>query len=239
MSTCLLTVLLVLPVDFSHAVLAATCDERDEATLEQRVVVLGDSITKGVRTGVSAEEIFSSRIQQALIEEGRRVVVNNQGIGGERTDQALHRLAKDVLSQKPHVVLVMYGTNDSYVDIGRKESRLTSRQFADNLTRITRQLQEQNVRVVLMTEPRWGDKAAMNGAGEHPNERLEEFLQQTRNVAKDLKCPLVDHYAVWSKAREGGQDLSEWTTDECHPNGEGHKQLADTILPMLRMELDR
>lgn len=239
MSMWLMTVLLVLPVSFSHAVLAATCDEREKPPAEQRIVVLGDSITKGVRTGVSPEEIFSARIEQTLLKEGHSVVVNNQGIGGERTDQALQRLAKDVLSQKPHIVLVMYGTNDSYVDIGRKESRLTSRQFADHLTEITRRLQEQNVRVLLMTEPRWGDKAAMNGAGEHPNERLEEFLQQTRIVAKERMCPLVDHYAVWSKAGESGQDLSAWTTDECHPNGEGHKQLADAILPMLRMELDR
>lgn len=89
-----------------------------------------------------------------------------------------------------------------------------------------------------MTEPRCGDKAAMNGAGEHSNERLEEFVQQTRNVARNLKCPLVDHYAVWSKAREAGQDLSVWTTDECHPNPEGHKQLANAILPVLRTELN-
>jgi lysophospholipase L1-like esterase len=239
MRRCLIAATVLLADLLGTVCVAASSDEIAQAPAERRIVVLGDSITKGVRTGVSSEEIFSARIEQTLLKEGLRVVVNNQGIGGERTDQALQRLAKDVLSQKPHVVLVMYGTNDSYVDIGRKESRLTSRQFADHLTEITRQLQEQDISVILMTEPRWGDKATRNGAGEHPNERLEEFLQQTRKVAEARKCPLVDHYTVWSQAREAGQDLSAWTTDECHPNAEGHERLAEAILPVLRIALKR
>lgn len=203
------------------------------------VVVLGDSITKGVRTGVAAEEIFSARLQKALNDEGVDVVVNNQGIGGERTDQALKRLNADVLSQKPAIVVMMYGTNDSYIDIGRSEPRITADAFEANLREIVRQLESQGTRVVLMTAPRWGDKATPNGAGENPNSQLEKYLERTRMVAESGKLPLIDHYKMWSDARTNGQNISTWMTDECHPNPEGHRQLADAILPILRKELSR
>lgn len=51
--------------------------------------------------------------------------------------------------------------------------------------------------------------------------------------------PLVDHYAVWSKVREAGQDLSESTTDECRPSGGAPNQLAGAIRPIRRNELVR
>src|SRR5437764_889189 len=81
-----------------------------------RIITLGDSITKGVRPGVTAEQTFASLMQRQLRAQGIAVEVENVGIGGERTDMALQRLEKDVIAKKPDVVTIMYGTNDSYVD---------------------------------------------------------------------------------------------------------------------------
>ena len=66
--------------------------------------------------------------------------VHNVGIGGERTDLALQRLERDVLSQRPHFVTVMYGTNDSWVDGGKSASRLSEQQYEANLREIVRRL---------------------------------------------------------------------------------------------------
>src|SRR5207249_4230947 len=85
-----------------------------------KIVTLGDSITRGVRAGVKAEETFSALLQKELRDRDVKADVVNVGIGGERTDQALKRLAKDVIALKPAIVIVMYGTNDSYVDKGQK-----------------------------------------------------------------------------------------------------------------------
>ena len=52
------------------------------------IVTLGDSITNGERTGVTAEQTFASLIESSLLVAGRPVRVTNVGIGGERTDQA-------------------------------------------------------------------------------------------------------------------------------------------------------
>lgn len=205
---------------------------------QTKIIVLGDSITKGVRSGVTAEETFGALLQRDLRAAGRSVEVVNQGIGGERTDQALQRLQADILARQPQVVVVMYGTNDSYVDQGRSDSRISAQQFEENLQVIVERLQKQQIKVVLMTEPRWGRTAQANGAGEHPNLRLEQYMQRTRKVASSAGIPLVDHFQYWTEAERQGTDIGGWTTDQCHPNPAGHRQLAERLLPVLQPLLD-
>ena len=158
----------------------------------------------------------------------------NVGIGGERTDQSLKRLERDVLTKQPHVTVIMYGTNDSYVDQGKSQSRISAEEYEQNLRALVQQLRKENVRVILMTEPRWGEAAGNNGAGEHPNLRLEEYMERCRLVSKDLQVPLVDNYAIWTKRQQAGQTLGDWTTDQCHPNPTGHRVIAESLLPVLK-----
>ncbi|MDA1165227.1 MAG: GDSL-type esterase/lipase family protein [Planctomycetota bacterium] len=202
---------------------------------EQRhltIVALGDSITKGVRSGVTVEQTYASVVEEKLTADGRSVRVINVGIGGERTDQALTRLDQ-LLSHKPDIVTVMYGTNDSYVDRGKTASRITVDQYRANLKKIVVELLRRGIQPVLMTEPRWSDKAASNGIGENPNVKLEPFVAACRETAKEWRLPLVDHFADWTTARESGTDLHGWTTDGCHPNPDGHAKIAETLLPVL------
>ncbi|MST01303.1 MAG: hypothetical protein EXS29_08350, partial [Pedosphaera sp.] len=199
-----------------------------------RIVTLGDSITKGVRTGVSAEETFAALLESGLRKDDIESEVINVGIGGERTDQALLRLAKDVVARNPSLVTIMYGTNDSYVDAGKSDSRLTVGEYRANLEKLVDELRAAGVAPVLMTEPRWGRSATLNGAGEHPNLRLEKFVQACRAVAVEKKVPLVDHFQIWTEVEARGTNLGTWTTDQCHPNPKGHRSLADAMLPVVR-----
>src|SRR5207244_4225030 len=132
-----------------------------------RIVTLGDSITKGVRPGVKTEETFAALLQVRLRKEGIDCEVTNMGVGSERTDLALARLAKDVVPLKPRFVTIMYGTNDSYVDKGQKEPRLTEEEYRTNLKQLVADLRETDIQPVLMTEPRWGNGAGSDGVGEH------------------------------------------------------------------------
>lgn len=202
-----------------------------------RIITLGDSITKGARPGVSPTQSFSARLQAALRERGRAANVHNVGIGSERTDLALQRLATDVISQRPDLVTVMYGTNDSWVDIGKSESRLSERQFEENLRRMVQRLRAEKIRVVVMTEPRFEAKNPRNGLGEEPNLRLGRYMEISRRVAKETGAPLVDHFMAWTEAQRSGVARPEWTTDGCHPNAAGHADLAQritaAIAPML------
>ena len=92
-----------------------------------RIIALGDSITRRVRTGVKPSETFAALLQELLKQKTIDAEVINVGIGGERTDQALKRRAKDVLALKPDAVAVMYGTTVSYIDKGTKTPRPRAR----------------------------------------------------------------------------------------------------------------
>lgn len=197
------------------------------------IVTLGDSITRGERTGVKREETFAALLEADIKARGVEVKVINVGIGGERTDGALARLEKDVLAVKPKLVTIMYGTNDSYVDKGQDKPRLTREEYRANLAKLVQNIRAAGAIPVIMTEPRWGKTAGANGAGEHPNIRLESYMEACREVARELKAPLVDHYAAWSGAEKAGRVIGDWTTDQCHPNPAGCRVLADAILPVV------
>ncbi|MBC7855587.1 MAG: lysophospholipase, partial [Pirellulaceae bacterium] len=126
------------------------------------IITLGDSITKGVRTGVKPEDTFATLLEADLKSRGIEARVTNVGIGGERTDGAIARLEKDVLAKKPQLVTVMYGTNDSYVDKEKDQPRLTVEQYRANLAELLKRIKDAGAISVVMTEPRWG-KSARNG----------------------------------------------------------------------------
>ena len=200
------------------------------------IITLGDSITKGVRTGVKPEETFAALLQEELKSRGIDARVTNVGVGGERTDGALARLEKDVLAKKPRLVTVMYGTNDSYVDKGKDQPRLTVEQYRANLAELVKRIKGAGAIPVVMTEPRWG-KSARNGAGANPNELLQEYVAACREVAKEAGVPLVDNFGTWTRCEAAGHDISKWMTDECHPNPLGHRALTDAILPVVLAQL--
>jgi lysophospholipase L1-like esterase len=203
----------------------ASQDKRTEAL---KIVTLGDSITKGVRAGVAADQTFASLVEKLLQEGNFPAQIRNVGIGGERTDQAMRRLDA-IIDSHPDIVTVMYGTNDSYVDPGRTESRISRDEYRSNLESIVTRLLSNGIVPVLMTEPRWSDDARPNGLGENPNVRLEPYVQICREVAKEWRVPLVDNYAEWSEARKAGVNLRTWTTDGCHPNPQGHEKIAEAL----------
>jgi acyl-CoA thioesterase-1 len=213
--------------------LAAGARTPRSAGADGTVVTLGDSITKGVRPGVRADETFAALLAARLKEQGVAAEVVNVGVGGERTDQALARLDRAVLSRRPGVVTVMYGTNDSYVDRGASASRIDVAAYRKNLESLVARLRAGGAEPVLMTPPRWADGASPDGLGENPNVRLEPYVRACRDVARAGRVPLVDHFADWSAAARQGTDLRAWTTDGCHPNPEGHRRMAERILPVV------
>ncbi len=207
------------------------------------VITLGDSITKGVRGGVKADETFSALLEQKAHQNGLRVKVQNVGIGGERTDQGIKRLDRDVISKQPQFVTIMYGTNDSWVDKDKTESRLPMEAYEANLRQIIERLQRGGIQPILMTEPMFGEANPKNGAGEEANVRITPYMARCRVVAHELNVPLVDHFAHWGAAQKRKQKLQDWTTDGCHPNPVGHTELAhrlfQTMLPLLQTEADK
>jgi lysophospholipase L1-like esterase len=206
-----------------------TLTAQEGNTLRPTVVVLGDSITKGVRPGVTDKQTFAG-----ILGGEHNQIVANVGIGGERTDQAITRLDRDVISRRPEFALIMYGTNDSFIDQEKTASRITVDTYRSNLTAIVEGLLLAGIEPVLMTPPRWAADAPTNGNSENPNRSLERFVKVCRQVATENRIPLIDHFAHWTATEAGGKNLSQWTTDGCHPNPAGHAAIAKVILSKMR-----
>jgi lysophospholipase L1-like esterase len=207
-----------------------------------RIILLGDSITKGVRPGVTPQQTFSALVEQRLRQQGIHVEVTNAGVGGETTVGAGHRL-NEVLAKQPHLVALMYGTNDCHVDKGQAESRVALQDFEANLSTLLQRLHKAGIQTVLMTEPAYAEDGPPNGLGEDSNIRLGQYMKVCRALARAHGVPLVDHFAHWSAQREKGIKLQPWTTDGYHPSPRGHEEIAhrlvQVILPLTQRLADR
>ena len=182
-----------------------------------RVVCFGDSIT-GVYYHTGGERAWCDMLGFALQKSipAANLEMINAGISGHTTVNALARIEKDVLDKKPHLVVVMFGMNDV--------TRVPLEDFRTNIRTIARRCLDIGSAVILCTPNSVYENSA------RPNQRLAEFSAAVREVAAELKLPLVDFFEDWQQLRE--QDPEEWMllmSDEIHPNMNGHKRFAQLI----------
>jgi len=79
-----------------------------------KIVAIGSSSTEG-HGASSPSESYPSRLAVELAELWPRaqLTVVNRGVGGERTVQMMARFERDVLAEKPDLVIWQVGTNES------------------------------------------------------------------------------------------------------------------------------
>jgi acyl-CoA thioesterase-1 len=200
-------------------------------------VALGDSITRGTRWGVRAGETFVQLLLKKLRESAVDLELVNAGIGGETADRALDRLGRSILGNMPDIVLIMYGTNDSFFDPGAGTPRLEIGNYFDCLVRIIELCREADATPILMTSPPMSESCFAATFEPYSsrgiNAILDGYVEECRRVAAELSVPLVDNYRIWSEQAGDGQDINEWLIDGLHPNPEGHRRIAEAILPIL------
>jgi len=204
------------------------------------IVMLGDSITMGVRQGVSAEHTFSSILEDLLNEVGLKVKVMNQGISGEKTDAALSRVKQDVLSLEPDYVVIMYGTNDAFIDQGVTEPRLPLESYQRNLAELIRRCRKSGAFPLLMTSIPMGERSRAGTfepyISQGVNFNLAAYAEACREVARAENVLLCDLYAEWSDHAHRGTSIDRWLTDGVHPNPEGHGLIAKSLFFVLAEE---
>ncbi|MFA9453554.1 MAG: GDSL-type esterase/lipase family protein [Candidatus Aminicenantaceae bacterium] len=204
-------------------------------------MTLGDSITKGVRQDVSAEHIFSSILEDLLLEVGLNVEVINQGVSGEKTDVALSRIEQDVLSFEPDYVVIMYGTNDAFIDEGETEPRLPLEAYQHNLVELVKRCRESGAVPLFMTSIPMGERSRAGSfdpyVSQGVNFLLEAYAEACRDVARAEDVPLCDLYAEWSAYAGSGMSIDRWMTDGMHPNPEGNGLIAKSLFSFLTEEI--
>ena len=213
------------------------------------IVAFGTSTTAR-RSGVNS--VYADILRRELPERGVPARVVNQGVPGNRTDQALERLDTDVRSYKPEIVILLFGINDSAVDVWRNatQPRVPLATYRQNLTRLVRTLKADGAAPILVTPQgmAWTDKLkSLYGGPPHHraspydvadplglNATLIKYVQAIRDVAAQEQVELVDLYKLFMAYRAvDGQELDDLLLDGMHPNDKGHRMIADALLPVI------
>lgn len=184
-----------------------------------KILFVGDSLTEGY--GVAKDEAYPSLVALELnrkfskMKTSKRVEALNGGVAGATSASAVPRL-RWFLRAKPQVLFLALGANDGLRGLSPVD-------LEKNLDAALTLALKEGMRVVLAgmkLPPNYGKK---NG---------EKFEAVYPRLAAKYHIPLVPFIL----AGVGGEkDLN--TEDGIHPNAQGHKKVAELVLPYLEKVL--
>jgi lysophospholipase L1-like esterase len=182
-----------------------------------RIVGFGDSIT-GVYYHTGGKRAWCDMLGIALgrLYPKAKTVLFNAGISGNTSAAGLKRIDRDVLARHPHLVVVMFGMNDA--------AGVPKEMFEANLKEIVSRVRQSSSAVVLCTPN------SVYPNPRRPTERLAEYAQTVRQVARDLSVSLADCYQAYEELH--ARDPLAWKllmSETIHPSMNGHKLFAEVI----------
>jgi len=177
---------------------------------EQRILVLGDSISAGY--GLPANTGWVNLLDQYLTKEKYTFSMLNASISGETSAGGKSRITKLILDFKPNVVIVELGANDALRGFPLKASK-------ENLLDIINICKSNKAQVLLL-----GMKIPSNYGAEYTNQFSKMFV----DVSKSTQSTLVPFFL------EGiATNRQLFQEDGIHPNSEAQPILLQTMLPSL------
>ncbi len=158
------------------------------------IIAFGDSLVRGV--GSSPQNDFVSVLSRKL---GKQI--ENRGVPGETTSDALKRL-NDIVQRDPGTVIILLGGNDTLQKVPRTET-------FKNLRTIVERLQSSGSMVVLL--------GVRGGIFTDPFEGDFKILARERHL---IYVPDV---------LDGLFGNSQFMSDAVHPNDLGYARIADRV----------
>jgi lysophospholipase L1-like esterase len=186
------------------------------------IVCLGDSTTAGTpgfRSPIEAppdgEGDVESQFAYWLGRWHPDWCVLNRGVNGERTDQIAARFERDVLSHRPHVLVVIAGVNDVYQ--GRPVEHATS-----HLRAVYDRAAAAGIPVVA------GSIVPFNTATPDQNARMRAInAWMAAEAERDAHLTFVDTRAAVADA--GDPDRLATSPDDLHPDVDGYRRMAEAL----------
>lgn len=182
-----------------------------------RILAFGDSLTAGKDLENPDRNGYPGVLERLLKEKGYSVAVTNGGHSGDTTFDGLARLDFS-LAEKPHVVIVGLGSNDTFQ--GKRLSDMEK-----NLDEIVRRCQDAGAVVVLC------------GMKTFPNLGLfysADYAKMFKRVA-DRRGALLAPFLLEGVAGNPALNLP----DGIHPNEQGYERVAQTLLPHVEKALKK
>lgn len=149
----------------------------------------------------------------------------NRGIGGDRVYDLQRRLQADVLAEKPTLVSILVGINDTWQRYGENlQSPLENFEAAyrDILTQIRDEL---GARLVIC-EPFCLPVAPVT---EQWREDIDPKIASIRRLADEFDAAYIACDEIFAKAATR-QSMEYWLFDGVHPSSAGHMLIAEAWL---------
>ncbi len=175
------------------------------------ILFYGDSITAGY--GLSVEDAFPARVAEALTAKGMEVKVVNAGLSGETSAGGLSRIDW-ILRQPIDVFVLELGGNDGLRGLPLDQTKA-------NLQMIIEKVKVKNPKV----------KIVLAGMMVPPN-LGKEYTAEFRNIYPELAKKNNATLIPFLLEGVGGDDKLN-LPDGIHPNVEGHKIVARTVIKVL------
>jgi len=190
-----------------------------------RVVCVGDSITQG--SGAARGKSYPSQLKELL---GKDWDVSNCGVSGrtllKKGDHPYwqEKAYKSALSVKPHVVIIMLGTNDT-----KPQNWKFEQEFYADYAELVKSFQDLPCKpIVFVCRP-----CPVPGKGNFGinDANLQVVIQHVDKLAKEKNLPVIDMHAAL-------KDHPEFLPDRVHPNTEGAalmaKAAAEALQPLAK-----
>lgn len=213
------------------------------STLTPKVVFFGDDLTLGTQEGLDSAATFPQLVARSFLELDADISVANTGKAGDVSSEALLRMQNDVITRRPDAVVIMFGTQDAFIEGGKMEARVPLTTYREKIIQMVRYLKDISVTAILMTPPPMGNffpEDAQNGAQREPyksagpNFLLNAYARACREIAEREQIQLVDHYQHWLDQAAAGQDLEAWLSQGIYLNEAGHQQVKELLFPTLK-----
>ncbi len=177
------------------------------------ILVLGDSLTEGYRLG--KEEAYAAVMERELKKPHPDIKVINGGVSGSTSASAPKRLDW-YLKAKPDIMILALGANDGLRGIKVEETK-------KNLENVIVKAKDQGIKVIM---------AGMRMPPNYGKEYRESFDKIFPDLAKKHSLKLIP-FLLQDVAGKPKLNLP----DGIHPNPEGHKIMAKTVMKSLDGEL--
>ena len=197
----------------------------------KKVIFFGDSITQaGVQPGG-----YIRLMEQKLTTTGKNANFEliGAGIGGNKIYDLYLRAERDVLAQKPDVVIIYVGVND----VWHKTTHGTGTdldKFEQFYIALVQKLKNAGIQVICCTPAVIGERT------DHSNQQdgdLNAYSNAIRKMAMTEKCSLVDLRAAFLAYNQANNpsnvEKGILTTDRVHLSQKGNDFVADAMLKAL------
>lgn len=210
-----------------------------------KVICFGDSTT-APRQGVVT---YCDSLQR---ECSPRATVLNRGVPGNTTVMARARFQEDVLAEKPDLVFILFGINDSAIDVWKNPPsdipRVSLNDYRSNLRHFVDTLRAAGARVVLLTfNPMHWTPKLIDLYGKppyHPDDPdgfdfgRGEYLAVIHQVANERGIEVVDvNSAYRAYVAAPGHSLQDLLLDGIHPNSLGQSLTTALLRPIVQSAL--